>query len=597
MATFLARVLPAATVLLLGSLSDVSAQDTTASGVESDAGYVCKRYSKMIDGDLPEIRCNTSLFLQQRAPRGPFRPPSTHLDEYGDEGDDSTFAYFLVTGEVNGKMKGKCVGYEVGMWPRMRTTHDTEDSCGTTAECLDPNRAINWIHGADTNTGQEHVGIDQGCVPFVSLASCTETCHEFEDTEEEITEALEELGEEGIHILEFLYHFAIMIYFCLGLALVCEDFFVASLEIIIEKLKLPPDVAGATFMAAGSSAPELFVAAVSVFMVTTGHMCVISSPEEPGHPVFATPPETDYIATELEQFIVQSPHNCENGAGAFQSVAIDEGIGVGAVVGSTMFNTMCIIGGSAIVSGKITKLDWRIIMRDGSTYMAAVIALAIILNTGGEPDSLNPVVKGLDMRDAPILVFFGADEAGCSPITVKCEDDGGCTSGWSNGAAVDPADPTKTIHYDKGAEIAGQFCKPKVYEGPLGVVTGGEAGLLLFLYACYILLCAIFGTILDKVRTSPHDTQHEFAHSVPSAAQTHSRLPVYFDRCVLHTGSRTRSASLTWRRRPPRSTRRTSRPARASTALKRTRRTGSCKTSAPPCRVSSLARSCAATST
>eukprot|EP01052_Picozoa_sp_SAG31_P056514 SAG31_NODE_16221_length_718_cov_0.667205_1_plen_227_part_00 len=47
---------------------------------------------------------------------------------------------------------------------------------------------------------------------------------------------------------------------------VCEDFFVASLDIIITKLGLPPDVAGATFMAAGSSAPELFVAAAGVFI-------------------------------------------------------------------------------------------------------------------------------------------------------------------------------------------------------------------------------------------------------------------------------------------------------------------------------------------
>ena len=34
---------------------------------------------------------------------------------------------------------------------------------------------------------------------------------------------------------------------------------------------------------------------------------------------------------------------------------------------STMFNTLCIIGGSAIVAGKIVELDWRIIMRDVCT--------------------------------------------------------------------------------------------------------------------------------------------------------------------------------------------------------------------------------------
>ena len=43
-----------------------------------------------------------------------------------------------------------------------------------------------------------------------------------------------------------------------ALAIICDDFFVPSLEAISEKLNLSEDVAGATFMAAGSSAPELF---------------------------------------------------------------------------------------------------------------------------------------------------------------------------------------------------------------------------------------------------------------------------------------------------------------------------------------------------
>ena len=51
-----------------------------------------------------------------------------------------------------------------------------------------------------------------------------------------------------------------------ALAIVCDDFFVPSLEIISDKLNLSEDVAGATFMAGGSSAPELFssIAAVAV---------------------------------------------------------------------------------------------------------------------------------------------------------------------------------------------------------------------------------------------------------------------------------------------------------------------------------------------
>ena len=52
-----------------------------------------------------------------------------------------------------------------------------------------------------------------------------------------------------------------------GLAIVCDDYFVASLEEISEQLNLSADVAGATFMAAGSSAPELFASMMGVFAV------------------------------------------------------------------------------------------------------------------------------------------------------------------------------------------------------------------------------------------------------------------------------------------------------------------------------------------
>ena len=49
-----------------------------------------------------------------------------------------------------------------------------------------------------------------------------------------------------------------------AIAIICDDFFVPSLEAISERLDLSEDVAGATFMAAGSSAPELFTSVVGV---------------------------------------------------------------------------------------------------------------------------------------------------------------------------------------------------------------------------------------------------------------------------------------------------------------------------------------------
>jgi sodium/potassium/calcium exchanger 2 len=53
-----------------------------------------------------------------------------------------------------------------------------------------------------------------------------------------------------------------LLYMFLALSIVCDEFFVPALEVITENTGLSPDVAGATFMAAGGSAPEFFTSVV-----------------------------------------------------------------------------------------------------------------------------------------------------------------------------------------------------------------------------------------------------------------------------------------------------------------------------------------------
>ncbi len=48
-----------------------------------------------------------------------------------------------------------------------------------------------------------------------------------------------------------IVHVLVAVYLIIALGIVCDDFFVPVLEIICEALNLKPDVAGATFMAAG----------------------------------------------------------------------------------------------------------------------------------------------------------------------------------------------------------------------------------------------------------------------------------------------------------------------------------------------------------
>eukprot|EP01062_Namystynia_karyoxenos_P031762 TRINITY_DN2352_c0_g1_i1.p1 TRINITY_DN2352_c0_g1~~TRINITY_DN2352_c0_g1_i1.p1 ORF type:complete len:629 (+),score=210.95 TRINITY_DN2352_c0_g1_i1:89-1888(+) len=63
-----------------------------------------------------------------------------------------------------------------------------------------------------------------------------------------------------------LLHVIGIFYMFWGLAIICDDFFVPALEVITERLALSEDVAGATFMAAGGSAPELFTSIFGVFV-------------------------------------------------------------------------------------------------------------------------------------------------------------------------------------------------------------------------------------------------------------------------------------------------------------------------------------------
>lgn len=172
--------------------------------------------------------------------------------------------------------------------------------------------------------------------------------------------------EDVSEIPTFLYHLFLTVYVCYALALVCEDFFVASLDMIIDKLGLSPDVAGATFMAAGSSAPELFVSAAGVFIT----------------------------------------HNP---------------VGVGACAGSTMFNTMCIIGGSALIAGKPVPLQWRAVVRDCGIYILSCIVLVILLWNGRIDTWEAAVLLGMYVLYIVLAATWSKIVGCCCPIGAQAQ--------------------------------------------------------------------------------------------------------------------------------------------------------------------------------
>ncbi|XP_058607237.1 sodium/potassium/calcium exchanger 1 isoform X2 [Onychostoma macrolepis] len=119
-----------------------------------------------------------------------------------------------------------------------------------------------------------------------------------------------------------MLHIFGMVYMFVSLAIVCDEFFVPTLGVITDKLEISDDVAGATFMAAGGSAPELFTSLIGVFISHSN-------------------------------------------------------VGIGTIVGSAVFNILFVIGMCALFSREMLYLTWWPLFRDVSFYILDLIMLII----------------------------------------------------------------------------------------------------------------------------------------------------------------------------------------------------------------------------
>jgi len=160
--------------------------------------------------------------------------------------------------------------------------------------------------------------------------------HEHEDNEDKeeqchVSPLADPLGKflgqsPGTVVLYFIG----MMYLFFGLGFVCEEYFVLSIEKIIETYNVPPDVAGATLMAAGSSSPELFAELVGVFISEGGNSA-----------------------------------------------------GTGTVIGSAVFNQLVIIGGAVMLAPfPQIELDPLPVIRDLFFYAISIILMYVFFKDG-----------------------------------------------------------------------------------------------------------------------------------------------------------------------------------------------------------------------
>lgn len=127
---------------------------------------------------------------------------------------------------------------------------------------------------------------------------------------------------ENKHLI--LAHILGIVYMFTGLSIICDEYFVPALEVMVDRWEIIEDVAGATFMAAGGSAPELFTSIMGVFVS-----------------------END--------------------------------VGFGTIVGSAVFNVLFVIGLCGICAERPLDLTWWPLFRDCTYYSISLMVLVFFI--------------------------------------------------------------------------------------------------------------------------------------------------------------------------------------------------------------------------
>jgi sodium/potassium/calcium exchanger 2 len=238
------------------------------------------------------------------------------------------------------------------------------------------------------------------------------------EIQEESADEIVEMTEDSIwklapYLMGVLYMFA-------GLAIVCDEYFVPALAVMSGEyhLDLAPDISGATLMAAGGSAPELF---------------------------------TNFVGT-------------------FQ----ESEVGFGTIVGSAVFNILFVIGMCSLLSHEVLQLTWWPLFRDSSFYALALLVLAIFVGAKGsgeidlvEAEILFVMYLGyifLMSKNEQLYEFFSG--ISIEEKILKVDDEfvvevgevGGTIEDNEDNIAMEEAEPVKKESGKKGYKKVNSYC-------------------------------------------------------------------------------------------------------------------------------------------
>ncbi|EPB77737.1 Sodium/calcium exchanger protein [Ancylostoma ceylanicum] len=128
-----------------------------------------------------------------------------------------------------------------------------------------------------------------------------------------------------------------------SLAIVCDEFFVPSLAVLTEKLAISDDVAGATFMAAGGSAPEFFTSVIGVFIAQNN--------------------------VGIGTIVAADPRVAGKGRERLGDRHLKRS--------SATFNILCVLACCTLFSTTVLQLTWWPLFRDVSIYILALLMLVL----------------------------------------------------------------------------------------------------------------------------------------------------------------------------------------------------------------------------
>jgi|MDSY01.1.fsa_nt_gb sodium/potassium/calcium exchanger 1 len=161
---------------------------------------------------------------------------------------------------------------------------------------------------------------------FMGLRRLTAAADDTLDDKDDEDDCIEKPGVGPVFGWIFL-----ILYMFLAIAIVCDEFFVPCLEYIADDFHLSKDVAGATLMAAGGSAPELFMSVYGTFRETS--------------------------------------------------------VGFSTIVGSAVFNVIFVIGVCALAAPSELELTWWPLFRDSIYYLISLCLLTTFFG-GTSPNEI-----------------------------------------------------------------------------------------------------------------------------------------------------------------------------------------------------------------